>query len=164
MEQVVCSLGSNLGVRDQNIAAAISALKSYDIFHIKTAPLYETAPVGLTDQPSFLNTAIIFRSAIAAADLLEIMLGIERGLGRSRRVRWGPRTIDIDIIFYGSERIVQERLTIPHPRFAMRKFVLVPLSDLIPGFVPPGFSQPVAGLLQACGDESDVRLYRAETD
>ena len=163
MVEVVCSLGSNLGDRERHINAAISAFQSYAIYDVKSAPLYETDPVGLTDQPSFLNTAIFFKCELPALEILRIALEIEQAMGRKRRIKWGPRTIDIDIIFYGNDKIAHEQLVVPHPRFAKRKFVLVPVSDLIPEFVPPGFANTISQILQVCPDDSKVQIFKNET-
>ncbi|KAA3612291.1 MAG: 2-amino-4-hydroxy-6-hydroxymethyldihydropteridine diphosphokinase [Calditrichaeota bacterium] len=159
MKDVFCSLGSNLGDREHWLNSAVAALHDHPVYAIERAPIYETAPVGMVDQPSFLNTAVGFKTALDPQQLLSLILDIERDLGRKRRIKWGPRTIDIDIIFYGKEIIETEKLTVPHPRFAERKFVLVPLSDLIPNFIPPGFSLPVNKILQNCGDDSAIQKY-----
>lgn len=160
MVEVVCSLGSNLGDREKQINAAISALENYAISDVQSAPIYETEPVGLTDQPAFLNTAIIFKSGLPALELLQVALEIEQKMARQRRIKWGPRTIDIDIIFYGNEKIAHDRLLVPHPRFEKRKFVLVPVSDLIPEFIPPGFTRSISQILQDCPDDSNVQIYK----
>ena len=130
-EFVILSIGSNLGDREANILAAESALKAIPgIEGFKTASIYETEPVGLEDQPYFLNTCVGFYTDIEPFDLLDKIHVIENDLHRTREVHWGPRTIDIDIIFYGEQVIMKPELTVPHPRWYLRSFVTVPLREL----------------------------------
>jgi 2-amino-4-hydroxy-6-hydroxymethyldihydropteridine diphosphokinase len=99
----------------------------------------ETDPWGLADQPRFLNAAARLQTTLAARDLLGELLAVERDLGRSREgPRWGPRTIDLDLLLYGDETIDEPGLTVPHPRLHERRFVLEPLADLDPALVIPG--------------------------
>ncbi|MBR2548610.1 MAG: 2-amino-4-hydroxy-6-hydroxymethyldihydropteridine diphosphokinase [Clostridiales bacterium] len=130
-EFVILSIGSNLGDREANILAAEDAVKALPgVEDIRYASIYETEPVGLEDQPYFLNTCIGFYTDIGPYDLLEKIHVIENGLLRTREVHWGPRTIDIDIIFYGNRVIMTPELTVPHPRWHLRSFVTVPLREI----------------------------------
>ena len=130
-EFVIVSIGSNMGDREANILAAEEALKALDGNEgFKFASIYETEPVGLEDQPYFLNTCVGFYTDIEPFELLDKIHVIENDLLRTREVHWGPRTIDIDIIFYGDRVIMKPELTIPHPRWNVRSFVTVPLREI----------------------------------
>ena len=126
-------LGSNLGDREAMIRAAIAALPGV----VAVSELRETDPVGVTEQPAFLNGAVALETALSARELLESLLAIERSLGRERRERWGPRTIDLDLLLYGRETVDEPELTVPHPRLHERRFALEPLADLDPELVVP---------------------------
>lgn len=132
MNRAFIGIGSNLGDREANIRHAVERLKSVDGIHdIRLSPLYETEPIGVTDQPDFLNAAITLKTALSPEDLLDVLLETERRLGRVRRIRWGPRLIDLDLLLYESETRNAGRLTLPHPRFRRRAFVTIPLLDLL---------------------------------
>ena len=127
-------LGANLGDREATIRAAVAQLPGV----VAVSPLRETDPVGVTDQPQFLNGVAALETELAPRELLDVLLAIERRLGRERRERWGPRTIDLDLLLYGDEVIDEDGLKIPHPRLHERRFVLEPLADLAPQLVVPG--------------------------
>jgi 2-amino-4-hydroxy-6-hydroxymethyldihydropteridine diphosphokinase len=127
-------LGANLGDRERTIRAAIAQLPDV----VAVSPLRETDPVGVTDQPRFLNGVAALETELAPRELLDVLLAVERRLGRERRERWGPRTIDLDLLLYGNEVIDEDGLEIPHPRLHERRFVLEPLADLAPQLVVPG--------------------------
>jgi 2-amino-4-hydroxy-6-hydroxymethyldihydropteridine diphosphokinase len=127
-------VGANLGDREATIRAAITALPGL----VAVSELRETEPVGVVDQPPFLNGAVALETDLEASELLETLLAIERELGRERRERWGPRTIDLDLLLYGGETIAEPGLTVPHPRLHERRFALEPLLDLDPGLSIPG--------------------------
>lgn len=147
-EFVVLSIGSNIGDREENILAAEKALEALPgVSGFVRASIYETEPVGYEDQPYFLNTCVGFYTDIEPYDLLGKIHSIEHSLHRTREIHWGPRTIDIDIIFYGDRAIMSQDLTIPHPRWNQRSFVTIPLSDI--GFM--GQNKP---------DDKEVSLYR----
>ena len=131
MISAVLSLGSNIGDREFFIAEAIRRLlRSEHITNLVKSGLYETDPVGYTDQDSFYNAVVRIDTDFGPEELLDYINGIEQDLGRVRTIRWGPRTIDIDIILYGDEVIDTPRLTVPHPRYKERAFVTVPMEDL----------------------------------
>jgi 2-amino-4-hydroxy-6-hydroxymethyldihydropteridine diphosphokinase len=135
-------VGANLGDRERTIRAAIDALPGV----AAVSTLRETDPVGVTGQPPFLNGAVALDTAMTARELLGGLLAIEQALGRERRERWGPRTIDLDLLVYGDEAIDEPGLTVPHPRVHERRFALEPLAELDPGLVVPGHG-PVKRLL-----------------
>ena len=134
--------------REANILAAEEALKALPgVEGFKTASIYETEPVGLEDQPYFLNTCAGFYTDIDPFELLDKIHVIDSKLLRTREIHWGPRTIDIDIIFYGDRVIMKPELTVPHPRWNLRSFVTVPLREL----KDVGQDHP---------DDKEVSLYR----
>jgi 2-amino-4-hydroxy-6-hydroxymethyldihydropteridine diphosphokinase len=131
--QAVIGLGSNIGDKVAHIHAAISILTADgQIRVLKSSALYRTAPWGYTDQDWFVNACILIETEVSARELLERCLGTEQMLGRVRETRWGPRLIDLDILIYNEETIVEPGLTIPHPEIANRAFVLVPLAEIAP--------------------------------
>jgi 2-amino-4-hydroxy-6-hydroxymethyldihydropteridine diphosphokinase len=123
-------LGSNLGDRELNLRRALERLE--ELGPVRASSFRETDPVGVTDQPKFLNAAAELVTEIGPRELLERLLAIERDLGRerTREARWGPRVIDLDLLVYGNEAIDEPGLTVPHPRLADRRFVLEPLCEL----------------------------------
>jgi 2-amino-4-hydroxy-6-hydroxymethyldihydropteridine diphosphokinase len=146
MTTVYLALGSNVGDSAANIAQAIKLL-STSVKQIKQAPIYISRAVGYTDQPDFLNTAISGQTDISPPDLLKFTAEVEQRVGRTASFHWGPREIDIDIIFYGAEVMRTEKLTLPHPHFKERDFVLQPLNDLNPQMTDPASGQTVRQLL-----------------
>jgi 2-amino-4-hydroxy-6-hydroxymethyldihydropteridine diphosphokinase len=153
-------IGANLGNRERNFEEARSLLSGYRNIHIeRLSPVYETEPVGYFEQPLFLNAVIEIGTSLEPFELLKIVQTIEEKMGRERRITWGPRTIDLDLLLYGTEQIDSPNLTIPHPRMCERKFVLVPLNDLCPELVIPGVGESVRSLLKKCCDRSQVRPY-----
>ena len=134
MPTAYIGLGSNLGDREATIGAALAALPGV----ASVSELRETDPVGVLEQPPFLNGAARLETELSAQQLLETLLAVERELGRARRERWGPRTIDLDLLLYGDETIDEPGLTVPHPRLHERRFALEPLLDLDPELEIPG--------------------------
>jgi len=130
-------LGANLGDREENIRAAIERLA--ELGALLVSSFRETDPVGVTEQPRFVNAVAELETELGASALLGQLLEIERELGRdrSREQRWGPRTIDLDLLLYGDEVIDEPGLTVPHPRLAERRFVLEPLHELAPDLALP---------------------------
>ena len=147
MTRAYIGIGSNLGDRDRYISDALRRLDDGRGTTLLTvAQSRETDPVGAEEQPRFLNTVALIESALPARELLDRLLQIERDLGRERRERWGPRTIDLDLLLYGDEVIDDDGLTVPHPRLHERRFVLEPLAELAPTLVVPSLG-PVEDLL-----------------
>ena len=131
IRRVVVGFGANLGDRHQNIADALEALRADPDIHVTDqSPVYETEPEGGPAQGMYLNGAVLLLTAIEAADLLLRLQGIEAALGRTRDVKNGPRTIDLDILWIEGESIQTESLTVPHPRLGVRAFMLRPLLDV----------------------------------
>jgi 2-amino-4-hydroxy-6-hydroxymethyldihydropteridine diphosphokinase len=133
-------LGANLGDREQTLHAAAAALAAEDgIEVLAVSALRETEPVGVGEQPRFLNGAIALDTTLSARELLDRLLTVEQRFGRVRVPgEHGPRTLDLDLLLYGNERIEEPGLTVPHPRLHERRFVLEPLAELAPGLVVPG--------------------------
>ncbi len=140
MTRAYVGLGSNLGDREATLHAALDLLAGEEGIEVAAvSAFHETDPVGLLDQPRFLNAAAAVDTDIPARELLGRLLAVERGLGRSREgPRFGPRTIDLDLLLYGGERIDEPGLEVPHPRLHERLFALEPLAELDPGLVVPG--------------------------
>ena len=134
MTRAYVGVGANLGDREATIRAALEALPGV----VAVSELRETDPVGVVEQPPFLNGAVALETGLAPRELLDVLLSVERGLGRERRERWGPRTIDLDLLLYGDETIDEPGLTVPHPRLHERRFALEPLVDLDPELAIPG--------------------------
>lgn len=148
-------LGGNLGDRRANLDRALALLNASPGVRVRrVASVYETAPVGFTAQPRFLNTVAEVETDLAPADLLAVMQRIEAELGRVRTIRWGPRTIDLDLLLYDDLTLDDPALTIPHPRLAERAFVLVPLAELLPGYVLNG--RPVRDLARELQRDEDT--------
>jgi 2-amino-4-hydroxy-6-hydroxymethyldihydropteridine diphosphokinase len=140
MPLVYVGLGSNLGDREQTIRGALARIEADpEIDVVAVSSLRETDPVGYTDQPKFLNGAAALSTELSPRALLERLLQVERELGRERTgPRYGPRTIDLDLLLYGSEKVDEPGLRIPHPRLAERGFVLEPLAELDGDLEVPG--------------------------
>ena len=144
-------IGSNLGEPERQIAAALDQLAAEEgIELVAVSCLSETEPVGYLEQPNFLNGAAHIETELPARELLKRLLAIESRLGRVRGEgpRFGPRTIDLDLLVYGDERIDEPGLTVPHPRLAERRFALEPLAELAPGLEIPGLGQVQALLAE----------------
>lgn len=165
-ERIFLGLGSNLGDRAKYLAAARQSMMDTGKISLCIASsLYETAPVGVIDQPNFLNQVIEVRSGWDPEQLLDQVLDIEHKLGRRRRERWGPRIIDIDLLCYGERVHNSARLTLPHPEAHRRCFVLQPWAEIAPQFFVAPLRSTVAELLAACPDQSPVhRVQRGRED
>lgn len=160
MSQVVwLSLGSNLGDRQANLEAARLGLEP-EVCELAASGVYETPPWGYRDQPKFLNMALKAQTDLAPLDLLKYLKRLEALLGRRPGARYGPRLIDIDILFYGSLILSQPGLEIPHPRLAERAFVLVPLVEIAPDLRHPALGQTMRELLEQI-DSHEIRRYEA---
>lgn len=151
-------LGSNLGDRDATLDAALSGLASLSLCAPLCSPRYLSPPWGVTDQPSFINqvVGIAPRPPLEASELLESLLRLEASLGRIRGRRWGPRTLDLDLLAWGARVVQTERLTLPHPRLCERRFVLEPWAQLAPELTLPGFDRPLVALLEGCADLGEL--------
>ncbi len=145
---ILLSLGSNLGDRPANLRSAIAALAPA-VRVTRESPVYETAPWGFEDQPSFLNMVVEGETDLPPLELLKFLKTLETELGRTPTFRYGPRLIDLDILFYDDLILETPELTIPHPKLHERAFVLVPLADVAPEFVHPFIQQNIAYLLSS---------------
>ena len=158
-------LGSNIEP-EANLQAAVDALADHpELSLIRVSPVYRTPPWGPVPQDDYLNAVAEVRTVLGPRALLEALQAIETDCGRersSRAVRWGPRTLDLDLLLYGDAVLDSGRLTLPHPRMAERAFVLVPLCDLAPQLPHPTLGATVAGLLaradRAAIQDTDLRL------
>jgi len=160
--EAALAFGGNIGDPVAAFAAALKGLREHpDVALGRLSSIYRTPPWGKTDQPEFLNMAALVETSLQPADLLAFCLELERAGGRERRERWGPRTLDIDILTYGDAIIDQARLQIPHPRIPERAFVLTPLAEIMPQRLIGGRS--VIDLLAAATDET-IRRDDVATD
>jgi 2-amino-4-hydroxy-6-hydroxymethyldihydropteridine diphosphokinase len=142
-------LGANVGPREVTLLRAADLLAEADgVELLAVSQLRETDPVGVVDQPRFLNGAVRIETSLEPRSLLELLLGIERSLGRVRDARWGPRTVDLDLLVYGDRTVDEPGLRVPHPRLHERRFALEPLAELDPELVIPGLG-PVSLALAA---------------
>jgi len=147
MHTIFLALGSNIGDQESQINQAVELLK-VKIADIVVAPLYRSKAVGVTNQPDFVNTALIGKTELTPLELLEFVKTVEQQVGRVYRYHWGPREIDIDIIFFDDVILKTDVLEIPHPRMQERDFVLRPLLDLSPTLVHPVFKKRLSELLE----------------
>jgi len=161
MSRLYLSLGSNLNERYANLRRAIALLREH-MTVTTISPVYATEPWGDRDQPPFLNICVAASTPLAPHDVLHLIKSIEHEMGRRPTHRWGPRLIDIDIIFYDNLVLRDEELTIPHPRLAERAFVLAPLADLIPDFRHPQTGETVQELLDRIGAAGVERLFEMD--
>ena len=159
-EEVYLLLGSNVGDRDSNLSRAIERISQSAGELLKVSRIYQTAAWGKIDQASFLNQAVYINTAHAPLELLTQLKNIEKEVGRVSTEKWGPRVIDIDILFYGSEIIQDPELQVPHPYLPVRRFALLPLAEIAGDFVHPVLRRSVNALLTECPDGSNVRLYK----
>jgi 2-amino-4-hydroxy-6-hydroxymethyldihydropteridine diphosphokinase len=158
--EVGIGLGGNLGDPVDAIRAAIDALQSRGVVAIRAvSSFYRTAPWGVVDQPDYANACAIGSTRLAPLDLLDAVKQIERHLGRVETIRWGPRVIDIDILFYGGESLADPRLILPHKELLRRAFVLTPLAEIAPDRTIAGVR--VQDAARALGSEG-VRPWAAD--
>ncbi len=161
MSLMYLSLGSNLNDRYANLQRAIAALqKHFTITAI--SPVYLTEPWGDTDQPAFLNVCVAAATPMPPHDALRLIKAIEADMGREPTRHWGPRLIDIDILFYDKLILADQALTIPHPRIGERAFVLAPLADIIPDFRHPQTGETIEEMLDRLGTVGVERLFEMQ--
>lgn len=159
---IAIGVGSNIEPRETYIIEAIRRLQEHPAIQLyDVASLYETEPVGYTEQGAFLNTIALLQSDLSPQAVLEQCLEVERLLGRVRQERWGPRTIDLDVLLYKEQEVCEAELIIPHPRMQERRFVLVPLAEVAAGQMVRG--KTVAALLAATSDTNQVAVYRPQS-
>ncbi|WP_121810735.1 2-amino-4-hydroxy-6-hydroxymethyldihydropteridine diphosphokinase [Mucilaginibacter kameinonensis] len=159
MIDVFLLLGSNLGKRELFLQQAIEAISS-QVAPVKiVSSVYETQSWGKTDEPDYLNQVLMLQTELSAQDVLEKILGIELEMGRKREVKWGSRTIDIDILFYGDEVIHEFNLVVPHPELYKRSFTLIPLAEIAPDFIHPVFKKNILQLKDELKDNLIVKKH-----
>ncbi len=163
-EKVYLSIGSNLGDKESNIASSIAMLSSHiENKNIRTSSFYASDPLYNKDQPIFINIIVELDTTFSPFQLLDKIHDIEKMLGRKLpRKKNQPRTIDIDIVLFGNSFIETEELTIPHPHALLRKFVLIPLAELIPKEIFPSTNYKIVDLLKNCPDTSRVSKHLIE--
>jgi 2-amino-4-hydroxy-6-hydroxymethyldihydropteridine diphosphokinase len=154
---VYLSLGSNIGNRAAHIERALARLAEENVRVVKRSSFYETEPVEFLTQGWFLNIAVEVETELMPRQLLRVIRNIERELGRKRIVKSGPRTIDIDILFFGTSIVNAADLEVPHPRMTERRFVLVPMAEIAPALRHPKLRSTMSELLAATKDRSQVR-------
>lgn len=154
---IYLGLGSNIGDREAQLRFAVATLKDNDVIPWRSASLYWTQPRDVEEQPWFLNTAIEVRTLLEPGPLMQACLEVEKKAGRTRDVPKGPRSLDIDILIYKDRILDTQDLSIPHPRFRERRFVLAPLAELAPDLADPVSGLTMTQLLDLCVDEGVVR-------
>ncbi len=151
--------GGNLGERVHNLAMARELIAAQTGNIIAASSLYETAAWGNTDQPAFLNQAIMIETPLNARQLIRRILKIEKKMGRVREEKYGPRLIDIDILLFNNEKHNYQFLKLPHPEMQNRRFTLLPLAEIAPEIIHPVLKKTITELLQECKDELEVKKY-----
>jgi len=162
IQNAYVGLGSNLGDRAGYLLLAVRGMLDAGLDVIRLSSIYETEPVDYEDQPAFLNMVAELRGSTLPKpeQMLARLLRIEYALGRTRDVPKGPRTIDLDVLIFKDERLDSEFLTVPHPRLALRRFVLVPLNELVPNLVHPVLGKTISELLAQTKDRSTVTRWK----
>ena len=152
MVEAIVALGSNLGNRESNLKRALAGVARRRTTRVtEVSPVYETEPMYYENQGWFLNCVAAVETRLRPLELLDSLKAIEEEMGRQPAVRYGPRTIDLDILFYGNEIVSEPGLEIPHPRLTERLFVLMPLNDIRPGLIHPVLGKRVSELLAGAG-------------
>ncbi|WP_026583024.1 2-amino-4-hydroxy-6-hydroxymethyldihydropteridine diphosphokinase [Bacillus sp. J33] len=155
------AIGSNIGNRFNNLKEAIARINRLPgIEVVNASSIYETDPVGYENQEQFLNMVIHVSTALNPLELLDACLETELTLGRKREIRWGPRTIDLDILLYNHENIETEKLIVPHPRMHERAFVLIPLLEIDSSIRLPKMERPLRSILEDIPDREGVRIWK----
>lgn len=162
MSRVFIGIGSNLGDRISNCKQAVDEMRRFSEI-VCASPLYETQPVGKEDQPEFINLVAEVNTELSPHELLAKLKLVEDKLGRVKGERWGPRTIDLDILFFGSLVLNEDNLVIPHPRAHQRRFVMQPLYDIAPDFIHPDLKLSIIEILNKLEDKKEVKIVEAQS-
>lgn len=158
MVKAYLGLGSNIGNRELQLNEAIKILHAYQGIQVtQVSHIYETEPVGYTNQPTFLNLCIEIETELNPQSLLKCCLATEQQLHRKREIRWGPRTLDVDILLFGDQIIEQDNLSVPHPRMKERSFVLIPLNDIATNQIEPISNKSIGQLVVT---DNSVKKYK----
>lgn len=160
LTKVYLGLGSNLGNREENLQIAQCFIEENFGTIISLSSIYETAAWGLTEQNTFLNQVICIETKLPPIEVLQIVLEIERSMGRIRELKWGARIIDIDILYYANKIVTLPNLSIPHPFIQERRFVLVPLCEIAGEFIHPKLHQTNLELLEKCQDSGEIKVFQ----
>lgn len=162
IQNAYVGLGSNLGDRAGYLLLAVRGMLDAGLDVIRLSGIYETEPVEYENQPSFLNMVAEVRGSTLPSpeQMLARMLRIEYALGRTRDIPMGPRTIDLDLLIYKDRQMDTEFLKVPHPRMSSRRFVLVPLNELVPSLIHPVLGKSIADLLAETKDRSTVNRWK----
>ena len=150
MSLAYIGIGSNLGNREENCLRAVSLLTEHGLTLLKRSSIIKTEPWGMEEQPSFINMAVAVETTLSPVKLLVVLKEIETDLGRIETFRWGPRIIDLDILFYDDLVMEKPALSIPHPHIKDREFVLKPLAEIAPDLVHPVLKKSIKELLDIC--------------
>lgn len=157
MFNVFIGIGSNLGNRTENCLTALESISNFSIIEAASS-FYETEPVGNEDQPKFINVVIKVKTLLSHLELLNSLKTTEKQMGRKRSEKWGPRIVDLDILFYENLVLQSQELTIPHKHLHRRGFVLEPLCEIEPWFEHPVLKQTVSTLLKNLNDKREVKM------
>lgn len=161
MNTAILLIGGNIGDRPKYLQQAALRIAARTGRITAESALYETAPWGEVQQPDYLNQALRLETELDAPTLLNVLLDVEKEIGRVRRQKWGARVIDIDLIFFNQEVITLPQLKVPHPQMQHRRFVLAPLSEIVPEWMHPILQLTVNQLLEACPDPLPVHKFAA---
>jgi 2-amino-4-hydroxy-6-hydroxymethyldihydropteridine diphosphokinase len=156
MNQVYLLIGGNMGDRNANLNNALALIESKLGVIKKVSSVFETEAWGFTEQPAFLNQALLIQTQLNAESLMIEILLLEKEMGRERTIPMGPRMIDVDIIYFNEAIVNHENLIIPHPKMSERKFVLMPIAEIAPDFIHPILHKSNTALLKECGDSLAV--------
>lgn len=161
LHKIFLGLGSNLGNREENLLTVQKLVEEKVGKVISKSSIYETAAWGITEQNAFLNQVLEVETSFSPSAVLHLVLKIEKDMGRIREIKWGERSIDIDVLYYNNEIISTENLAIPHPFIQERKFVLVPLCEIAPAYIHPKLKQPNLELLEKCQDSGEIAIFNS---
>ena len=158
MNKIYLLLGGNMGDRISNLSTAKKLIEQKIGKITKRSSVYQTAAWGIKDQPDFLNQVLLVKTKLDALECMQQILAIENKIGRIRTIKNAPRVIDIDILFYNDEIINLPNLVVPHPQIEKRKFVLIPMNELVADMIHPVLRRSINYLLSTCTDPLEVRL------
>jgi 2-amino-4-hydroxy-6-hydroxymethyldihydropteridine diphosphokinase len=165
IEDVFVGLGSNMGDRLANLIAALKMVQAIPGTELREcSAVYENPPYGYLEQQDFMNMAVKVATGLGAELFFEHLQSIEKEMGRVKEIRWGPRIIDLDLLFFDQLVIETGSLTIPHPEALNRAFVLIPLADIAPDFVPPGSDEAINQIKKALAPQTGFHYYKSSVD